>query len=216
MSDPHRLLESGDELERALLASARDPHEDRERAQRTLLALGLDFPPTPGTDGSGGNGGGGAAGTGLGAAAKWLGGAAAAAAVAAGAAFMLRGAGHAEPGPAPTQTPSNVAIAPVPAPEPAPSASSPMEGGAPVPPSSLPSARPSAPKAEPPPRDASALRKEIDALDRVRRALAANDLAGAKRELSAYDRAFPFGALAPEARGLRDRIRKKEQAMQKP
>jgi hypothetical protein len=58
----------------------------------------------------------------------------------------------------------------------------------------------------PPSAQSSPLTREIEALDRARRALAASDTAGATRALDAYGREFPNGDMAPEATVMRVRV----------
>jgi hypothetical protein len=64
--------------------------------------------------------------------------------------------------------------------------------------------------------NASQLAREVRALDRVRSALRSGDAARAKSELAAYYAAFPNGILAPEARGLGQRIEKSTAAGHNP
>jgi len=205
MSDLEKLLEEGDEFERALLGAARDEEEDRAREARTLAALGLGGPvgPTPGA----GNTPGPAAAVG-----KWVALAAVGGAVVAGA-IALR---------SPSQPlPKNPAVLPAVVASvvetPTPSART-QETPEEIP--ILP--QPSRPRialdkpAPPPKSDPSSLKLEIAALDRARALLKAGDTAGARSELDRYDHDFPFGSLGPEAKALRARVNKKDSSEKKP
>jgi hypothetical protein len=219
MSDLRRLLDgAGDDFERTLLEAATDPEAEAAQKEHTLAALGLAG-PLGGGPGGGGSGGGSiapAAKAGLGAA-KW-GALAAVGAAAIGAAVVLAPRARST---APVVAPV-VATASLAPSEPAPVRAPPVESSSAEPepegePAATSHAAPRAPSPKPAPSaatssDASSLKREIQALDRVRADLDRNDVAAAERELSRYDAQFPFGALAPEAERLRSRIQKKRAA----
>ncbi|MEZ4219332.1 MAG: hypothetical protein R3B13_00295 [Polyangiaceae bacterium] len=225
MTDPERLLTtSEDAFERALLQSAVEDPDERERSARLLAALGLDLPPPGGADGGPdadpGPGspasptqatGSSSAAT---AATTKIGAIVAAAALAVGAGVLawpttsvtpLR---HASPPPsslfevrapaAESATPSVTSSDPAPAPP------SPTLTAAPRR-SALPASS-SAPAIKPSP---STLSEEVRALDQARNALKRGDRAAARAALAAYFARFPQGILAPEARKLAGQVDKK-------
>ncbi|MCA9596984.1 MAG: hypothetical protein KC776_26900 [Myxococcales bacterium] len=230
MSELERLLDTEcDAFERELLSAAADDPREAQRADRLIVALGLGGPVPPGGGGSA-EGGGSATGSGSATGnaasgatqttsalvAKAAAGAAVVGAVIWGA-VALRGAPP-TPSPAALATSAPAAVAPAvsvaPAPAPTPSAAPPATTSA-VPTAARPRASaPRQPKNTTPQAtasgtnvtNASQLAREVQALARARAALAAGDPARARRELNAYDAAFPNGILAPEARTLRARI----------
>ncbi len=190
MNDPERLIQGGDDLERAMLqAGARDGPPAASR-QQAAAALGI--------------GGGGAA---VGALSlgsgwsllKWIGGATIAAALVGGGLHFLRSAPTASMVIAPPATPVPVpTIAPAPEPlpvlEPAPTATDPMPA---VPKMDRARSAPSKTKRT------STLELETSLLDTARGALREGHPESALRTLDTYDAQFPAGLLSPEATVLR-------------
>jgi hypothetical protein len=214
MSGPRRLLEGGTSFERELLASARLDVGSESRLRRTLVAMGAGAAASGAARGAAGALGAGGAGTV--ATLKWL---AIAVVVAGGASGAIAWSG-ARRAPTRAATPvapsiASAAIAPV-SPPGEPRRSSALGEDAPL--VRVPAAPPppmhrlatagrprpaeSTPAAPAPAVDAT-LVAEIAALERARAAVRRRDAAAALRELDAYDRAFPSGALADEATVLR-------------